>query len=362
MTPNLSAFLAVIRACEGTAGEEGYRALFGWRPGNGRVFSSFADHPRVKVPYRSTYTTAAGAYQMLASTYDDARAHTGVTDFSPASQDRCAVYLIQRRGALADVENGRLRAAIDRCNREWASLPGSPYGQPVRTMEFCERVFRAHGGRQTDIPAKDVTQTLHNAQPEAQRVPIVTLPKEPRMGATLLAGLIPSILSLFSDRAQAAISRATGASPDVAAKFAADIAKQIEVVSGVTVSDPASAMKAAAVVASDPVKVAALESHATGFVLAEIGGGVQSAAEEYAAINRDLDDDAWWRIPLKFLFNMQNVVTLAFLAGVGYFVPPLAKTVEKMSPEAAMGLIVLIFAVIGVVSGRWLRLAPKEKE
>jgi hypothetical protein len=182
------------------------------------------------------------------------------------------------------------------------------------------------------------------------------------MGAALLAGLLPSILSLFSGRAQAAISKATGASPDVAAKFTADIAKQIEVVSGVAVNDPASAMKAAAEIASDPVKVAALESHATAFVLTEIGGGIQGAAEEYAAINRDLDDDVWWRIPLKFVFNMQNVVTLAFLAGVGYFVPPLSHKVGDMSAEAAMGLIVLIFAVIGIVSGRWLRLTPKEKE
>lgn len=198
--------------------------------------------------------------------------------------------------------------------------------------------------------------------PQPATPPITSHHKEPRMGATLLAGLIPSILSLFSDRAQAAISKATGASPDVAAKFTADIAQQIQAVSGVAVTDQASAIKAVAEVASNPAKVAVLEQHASAFVLAEIGGGIQGAAEEYAAINRDLDDDVWWRIPFKFLFNMQNVVTLAFLAGVGYFVPPLAKKVDAMSAEAAMGLIVLIFAVIGVVSGRWLRLTPKEKE
>jgi hypothetical protein len=193
-------------------------------------------------------------------------------------------------------------------------------------------------------------------------VPIGTQPKEPRMGAALLAGLLPSILSLFSGRAQAAISKATGASPDVAAKFTQDIANQIQSVSGVAVTDQASAIAAAGEIAKDPAKVAALEAHATAFVLTEIGGGIQGAAEEYAAINRDLDDDVWWRIPLKFVFNMQNVVTLAFLAGVGYFVPPLSHKVGDMSAEAAMGLIVLIFAVIGIVSGRWLRLTPKEKE
>jgi muramidase (phage lysozyme) len=351
---NLRAFLAVIRACEGTVGDEGYRALFGWRPGNGKVFDSFADHPRKRIPYGDTYTTAAGAYQMLASTYDDAKAHTGVTDFSPESQDRCAVYLIQRRGALDDVNAGRLRAAISKTNREWASLPGSPYGQPVRTLDFCERTFATHGGSQID---GNTTYQPISVPPTS--VPIGTPPKEPRMGiGALLQGIL---FPLLSGLTQSAITKATG-NPEIAQKFAADLTKQAEIISGVKVSDPATAIEAAAVIARDPVKLAALEQHAATFVLAEIGGGIQGAAEEYAAINRDLDDDVWWRIPLKFVFNMQNVVTLAFLAGVGYFVPPLSHKVGDMSAEAAMGLIVLIFAVIGIVSGRWLRLTPKEKE
>jgi muramidase (phage lysozyme) len=344
VTPNLTAFLAMVAQCEvGTADKSGYNILYG-----GGRFDSFADHPRRKITAGAYTSTAAGRYQILAGTWDDFIKAEGPHDFSPGSQDLCARWLLNRRGATADIESGRLRAAITRCNKEWASLPGSPYGQPVRTLEYCERIFAQHGGAQIDG-----TTTYREPRP---------IPTEPRMGATLLAGLIPSILQLFSGRAQAAISKATGASPEVAAKFTADIARQIETVSGVPVTDAATAMQAAGAIASDPVKVAALESHATGFVLAEIGGGVVGAAEEYAAINRDLDDDTPVRIVLKFFFNMQNVVTLLLLAGVGYFVPPLAAKVGEMSAEAAMGLIVLIFAVIGVVTGRWLRLAPKEKE
>lgn len=349
MTPNLSAFLAMVAQCEvGTVGPDGYHILYG-----GGRFDSFADHPRRKITAGAYTSTAAGRYQILAGTWDDFVKANGPHDFSPASQDLCARWLIERRKATAHVEAGRLRAAIMCCNKEWASLPGSPYGQPLRDLTYCERVFAANGGTQID------GNTTY--QEPIPTVPVGT-PKEPRMGATLLAGLIPSILSLFSGRAQAAISKATGASPDVAAKFTQDIARQIESVSGVAITDQASAIQAVAAVASDPAKVAALETHAAGFVLAEIGGGVQSAADEYAAINRDLDDDTPVKIVLKFLFNMQNVVTLLLLAGVGYFVPPLAAKVGEMSAEAAMGLIVLIFAVIGVVTGRWLRLAPKEKE
>jgi hypothetical protein len=108
--------------------------------------------------------------------------------------------------------------------------------------------------------------------------------------------------------------------------------------------------------------VAALEAHATGFVLTEVGGGVTGAREEYAAIAKDLDDDVWWRIPLKFLFNPVHWVTGVFLFWVQQFVPSMAVKVADMSNEAVMGLIVLVLAVIGVVSARWMGVYPKQKE
>lgn len=181
------------------------------------------------------------------------------------------------------------------------------------------------------------------------------------MGATLLAGLIPSILSLFSGRAQAAISKATGASPEVVKKFTADMARQIEAVSGVAVTDTATAMKAAAVVANDPAKVAELEQRATNFVLAEMGGGLRGAQEEYAAINRDYDDDPAWRIAAKFLFNPVHWVTGVFLFYVQQFIPPLADKVKALDGAAAMGLIVIVFGVIAVVGVRWLGSYAKQQ-
>jgi hypothetical protein len=182
------------------------------------------------------------------------------------------------------------------------------------------------------------------------------------MGAALLAGLLPSILSLFSGRAQAAISKATGASPDVAAKFTEDIARQIETVSGVAITDQASALQAVGAVASDPAKVKALEDHATGFVLTEIGGGVTGAREEYAAIAKDFDDDPAWRILAKFLANPIHWVTGVFLFYIQQFIPHLAAKTADLDEAAAMGLIVLVFAVIGVVSARWMGVYPKQKE
>jgi muramidase (phage lysozyme) len=138
---NVQAFLRVIRKGEGTADQGGYARLFG-----GGQFATFADHPR-QVVTRGAYTsTAAGAYQFLTSTWDETKRVMGLSDFSPASQDLGAVGRIAARGALGDVIAGRFEAAIKKCAKEWASLPYSPYGQPVISMETAQNVYSANGG------------------------------------------------------------------------------------------------------------------------------------------------------------------------------------------------------------------------
>jgi lysozyme len=140
--PQVQAFLALIRTGEGTAGPNGYRTMFG-----GGLFVSLADHPRRANTRSGITSTAAGAYQFLTGTWDEMAAKYDLVDFSPASQDVAAVGLIKRRGALADVLAGRFRAAIDKCNREWASLPGSPYGQPTLSYERAQSVLVAAGAQ-----------------------------------------------------------------------------------------------------------------------------------------------------------------------------------------------------------------------
>jgi lysozyme len=138
--PQVQAFLWLIRTGEGTTGPNGYRTLFG-----GSLFSSFADHPRQSITRSGITSTAAGAYQFLSRTWDEMAAMYGLADFTPANQDFAAVGLIKRRGALADVMAGRFRAAIDKCNKEWASLPGSPYGQPTLTYDRAASVLAGAG-------------------------------------------------------------------------------------------------------------------------------------------------------------------------------------------------------------------------
>ena len=145
LNQNLSAFLMMIRTAEGTAGADGYRMMFG-----GKLFDSFIDHPREAIvfklngkPYKST---AAGAYQFLEVTWNECKTVLKLRDFSPESQDAAAAYLINRRHAMGYVLNGNLRTAIELCCKEWASLPGSPYGQPTISMEKAAELFTQFGG------------------------------------------------------------------------------------------------------------------------------------------------------------------------------------------------------------------------
>lgn len=138
---NVQALLRVIRTGEGTTGENGYRTLFG-----GGLFNGFADHPRITVKSSGYTSTAAGAYQFITSSWDETKRVMGLPDFSPRSQDLAALGRIAARGALEDAKAGNFEAAIKKIAREWASLPGSPYGQPVISWERARAIYASAGG------------------------------------------------------------------------------------------------------------------------------------------------------------------------------------------------------------------------
>ena len=134
---NVIAFLDMIAYAEGA----GYSTLFG-----GDTFVGFDDHPR-KVIRKSGYvSSAAGRYQFLRKTWDDVAPKIGATSFDPYWQDRAAVYLIKRKGALADVIAGRFADAVNKVRKIWASLPGAGYGQPERNYDKLLSVYIEAGG------------------------------------------------------------------------------------------------------------------------------------------------------------------------------------------------------------------------
>jgi len=139
---NLRAFLLMIQYAEGTYGKDAYHILYG-----GQIFTSFSDHPNIAVTKAGITSTAAGAYQILYGTWTGLQQTLQLDDFSPASQDKAAIELIRRRGALEDVLSGRLEMAVQKCRKEWASLPGAGYGQRERSMNILAAVYQSAGGQ-----------------------------------------------------------------------------------------------------------------------------------------------------------------------------------------------------------------------
>lgn len=192
---NVQALLRLIRQGESSQNDDAYRTLFG-----GELFDGFADHPRKVVTRNGLRSSAAGAYQFLQRTWDGVVLALGPMDFSAPNQDIGAVFLIARRKALDDVIAGRINEAIRKCATEWASLPGSSYGQPTQKLAKALEVYAAYGG-QTAAP-----QTQPKAEVKAMPAALIPVILQG------LVGLIPQLGSLFggtSEVAQRNVAAAT---------------------------------------------------------------------------------------------------------------------------------------------------------
>ncbi len=148
VTPKRKALLNTIRYAEGTWSqgyELGYRVLYG-----GGYFSDLSRHPE-KVIIKKYRSAAAGAYQIIPTTWKSVSAQLKLKNFKPSSQDQAALHLVKKRGVLEEFDrNGISRLVISSLSNEWASFPDSKgvskYGQPVieyrKLVEFYKENLR----------------------------------------------------------------------------------------------------------------------------------------------------------------------------------------------------------------------------
>lgn len=176
-SPYMQAFLEMIRTGEGTLGSDGYRTHFG-----GSLFHDFRDHPRKVISAKSggkpIHSSAAGAYQFLTKTWDGLVKRYGFSDFEPATQDEAAVALIAGRGALEDVLANRFEEAVTKCAKEWASLPGSPYGQPTLSAARAKSVYAKALSRLQNEQQADMV--VYARAPEVTPAPLEPPPPDER--------------------------------------------------------------------------------------------------------------------------------------------------------------------------------------
>ena len=334
---NVRAFLAALRLGEGTKGPDGYRTMF-----TGRLFDSFHDHPRQVNHANGIDSTAAGAYQFLSKTWDGLVKQYGFDDFSPANQDLACIALIHGRGALDDVVNGRIEQAVAKCNKEWASLPGSPYGQPVVTMEKFLAEYKTNGGELDDghiaalkEPITSTLPPLFHLGPE----PFTTeeKPMAPFIAAALpaLIELVPKLGGLFSSgsatanrnvkAAEIVVEAATRA---IGATNAQDMAERIK-------SDPEAAMQAKKAI------------EAAWFQIQEVGGGIEAASkrnEEYLDPNKR----PFWQAPVF------SVSILLMLFPFGLFVDLMWLHPDSYNENLRTQIVTAVLGLLSIVSAFWL--------
>jgi muramidase (phage lysozyme) len=315
---NVQAFLALIRHTEGA----GYTTLFG-----GGIVENTDDHPRIAVTRtlggKPITSTAAGAYQFLSRTWDECAKALDLPDFSPANQDRAALYLIERRRALPSVLEGDWTTALERCNREWASLPGSPYGQPTKSLAYCLKFLNSLKGDGATATEPFPGSTAKDA-PMAPFI-LAAIPS--------LIQAAPSLIRLFGKGEQAEKNAK-------AAEIAVEIAK--------AVTDQPTAEGAVAAIQDDP-EVATSYARAVEAqwyeLTGEAGGGGIDGARKYDTAAQSTGKP--WLSPALWisllLLPLVYLVVIAVMFGEGW-----------TNDIRAMVVSSIISLVLGSVTGFFL--------
>lgn len=143
---NVKAFLLTIRKSEGTDARDGYNYIFGSNPHNDKRFAGYRQHPNIRVPYGKTFSTAAGAYQILFGTWIELQNKLRLPDFCPHSQDLACIGLLSQRNCLQRLLDGDFSFALHQAATIWASLPGNTYGQPEHDVPTVQQWYKEAGG------------------------------------------------------------------------------------------------------------------------------------------------------------------------------------------------------------------------
>ncbi|MGO4709817.1 PAAR-like protein [Chryseobacterium sp. 2TAF14] len=186
------AFLRMLRVKEDTVGDSGYEKIVGGKSfikDHGRDWST---HPDISVYIKriNDSSDAAGAYQIMGTTYNEMKAYRKqyrISDFTPESQDKMCLIILKHnyttdrydsfyntgnskkdewrkryKGKQGDIikfiiENDIQRAELI-ASLCWASLPNSPYGQQSSdyTYEDVKKIYDKYLQEELKAPSKEL--------------------------------------------------------------------------------------------------------------------------------------------------------------------------------------------------------------
>lgn len=155
---NIGAFLEMLKHSELgpriiAASDRGYNVIVGSTADKLILMKDYRDHPHqmqtMVIKGNKVTSSAAGAFQLLGRYWDVYKAQLKLPDFGPVSQETVAVQQIQECKALGDINAGRFDAAVRKCSRIWASLPGATYNQHVNDLDDLRAVYVKAGGKLT---------------------------------------------------------------------------------------------------------------------------------------------------------------------------------------------------------------------
>lgn len=105
-----------------------------WGSGGDKTFSDFSQHPRIFEPGPQGPSSAAGRYQIVASTWDPLAKKYGYGDFQPATQDQAAWHLAADtyhdktgRDLQTDLQNGDTSRVESALHGQWSTLRMGSY-------------------------------------------------------------------------------------------------------------------------------------------------------------------------------------------------------------------------------------------
>ena len=342
---NVRAFLRVIRAGESSQDESAYTVRWG-----GSHFSGFAAHPSGVTTSHGVVSSAAGAYQFLAGTWREVQEAMGLPDFSPASQDLGAVYLVRRRGALDDVIAGRIAIAVQKCRLEWTSFQtvaisrlqdvSLPYGGVLAgdAVSVDVVVSPPAGGADVRSAAPPPPISEYEIQGNMPAAPA----KEVRMVApALITALLPSIIESIPRLGK------IFAAGEVATRNVEAAGIVLETVRKAT--GAANEQEAVAKLKSDPVALQAAQQAVQDrwFDLVEAGGGgiegARKASETYFAPGHWFWlNPSFWVSCILLSFPLMLLIDLFYAHPANY------------DKDLRVQIVTAVLVIIGMVGGYWI--------